>query len=179
MNIEVLLLIEKHTGTLIEQTNIHLRELLEFRMNKQKQTFFNPPINLVEERKWFLALTSFEATNLVFNKTHENNSFSISTPGHWNSEDAEEIKKNLNKLLELGSRKDIGNHINEVRRRGNQIILGDKKYKVSDLNTRKIEIIEELKRVKCRDLEEMVHRLQLTYNGIVDILLLNILLDHL
>ena len=47
------------------------------------QTFsFNPPINSVEEGKWLLAVSSFEATNSVFNITNENNTFSITTPGH-------------------------------------------------------------------------------------------------
>ena len=50
------------------------------------QTFsFDPPINLVEERKWLSAVISFEATNSVFKITNENNSFSFTTPGHWSS----------------------------------------------------------------------------------------------
>ena len=49
------------------------------------------PINLVEERKWLLAETSFEATNSVFNIDDENNSFSISTPGHGSPEFGEEL----------------------------------------------------------------------------------------
>ena len=50
MNNELLLLIEKHTDTLIEQTKTRPQETLEFKMNKQMQTFyFNPPINLVEQ----------------------------------------------------------------------------------------------------------------------------------
>ena len=49
MNNELLLLIKKHTDTLLEQTRTKPQETLEFRMNKQKQTFlFNPPIILVE-----------------------------------------------------------------------------------------------------------------------------------
>ena len=72
------------------------------------QTFsFNPPINLVEQRNWLLAVTSFEATNSVFNINHENNSFSVSIPGHWNSEDGEEIINKLKKILELRSKKDV------------------------------------------------------------------------
>ena len=56
------------------------------------QTFsFRPPINLVEERKWLLAVTSFEATNSAFNIFYENNSFSISTPGHWSSDGEETL----------------------------------------------------------------------------------------
>ena len=57
MNNELLLLIEKHTDTLIEQTKTKPQETLEFKMNKQMQTFsFNPPINLLEEGKWLLAV---------------------------------------------------------------------------------------------------------------------------
>ena len=83
MNNELLLLIKKHTDTLIEQTKTKPQETLEFKMNKQIETFsFSPPINLVEEGKWLLAVTSFEVTNSVFNITDENNSFAITIPGH-------------------------------------------------------------------------------------------------
>ena len=64
MNNELLLLIKKHTDTLIEQTKTRPQENLEFKMNKHFQTFsFNLPINLVEEGKWLLGVTSFESTN--------------------------------------------------------------------------------------------------------------------
>ena len=86
----MLLLIKKHRDTLIEQTKTKPQETLEFKIKKQMQNFpFNPPTNLVEEGKWLLAVTSFEAANSVFNITNENNSFSISIPSHWNSEDGE------------------------------------------------------------------------------------------
>ena len=78
MNNELLLLVKKHTDTLIEQTRTKPQETIEFKMNKQMQTFsFNPQINLVEEDKWLLAVSSFECTSSVFNITDENNSFSI------------------------------------------------------------------------------------------------------
>ena len=52
MNNELLLLIKKHSHTLIENTRTRPQETLEFKMNKQSQTFsFNPPINLVDEDK--------------------------------------------------------------------------------------------------------------------------------
>ena len=58
MNNELLLLIKKHTDTLIEQTKTKPQETLEFEMNKKMQTFsFNPPINLVEEGKWLLGVS--------------------------------------------------------------------------------------------------------------------------
>ena len=53
-------------------------------MNKQMQTFsFNPPINILEEGKWLLAVSSFECTNFVYNINNEKNSFSIIIPGHY------------------------------------------------------------------------------------------------
>ena len=90
MNNELLLLIKKHIDTLIEQTKTKPQEALELKMNKQTETFsFNPPIILVEEGKWLLAVSSFECTNSVFNKAKENNSFSITVPRHWQSKSAE------------------------------------------------------------------------------------------
>ena len=64
---------------------------------------FNPPTNLVEEGKWFLRVSSFECTKCVFNITNENNSFSITIPGHWETKSVEKTIDDLNKLLELRS----------------------------------------------------------------------------
>ena len=98
MNNELLLLIKKHTDTLIEQTKTRPQERLEFEMNKQMQTFpFNPPISLFEEDKGLLAVSSFECTKSVFNITDENNSFSIIIPGHWETEFAEKIIDEVNR----------------------------------------------------------------------------------
>ena len=89
MNNELLLLIKKHTDTFREQTKTKPQQTLKFKMNKQMQTFsVNPPINLVEEKKLLLGVSSFDCKNFVFNKTDENNSFSINTPGHCNSKSA-------------------------------------------------------------------------------------------
>ena len=100
MNNDLLLLIKEHTDTLIEQTRNKPQEALEFKMNKQMQTFsFNPPINLVEEGKWLLAVSSFECTNSVFNISDENNSFSIIIPGHYETESAEKTIDELKKII--------------------------------------------------------------------------------
>ena len=59
------------------------------------ETFsFNPPIKLVEEGKWLLAVTSLSTTNSVLNITNENSSFSITTLGHWNSKSAKKLLTN-------------------------------------------------------------------------------------
>ena len=99
---------------MIEQTKTRPQETLEFKMNKQNQTFsFNPSINLLEEGKWLLAVSSFECTNSVFNITKENNSFSIIIPGHYQNESDEKTIDNLNKLLEL---KSLELHLEEVKK---------------------------------------------------------------
>ena len=83
MKNELLLLIKKHTDTWIEQTITKPQKTIELKLNQQIEAFsFSPPINLVEEGKWLLAVTSLEAPNSVFNITDENNSFSIAIPDH-------------------------------------------------------------------------------------------------
>ena len=99
MNKELLLLIKKHTDTLIQQTKTKPQEKLEVKTNKQMQTFsFNPPINLIEEGKSLLGVSSLECTNSVFNITNENNSFSIIIPGHYKTEFAKKVINDLQKI---------------------------------------------------------------------------------
>ena len=168
MNNELLLLIKKHTDTLIEQTKTKPQETLEFKMNKQMQRFsFNPPINLLEEDKWLLAVSSFECTNSVFNITNENNSFSIIIPGHYQNKSDEKTIDDLNKLLEL---KSLELHVEEVKKRGSRIKIAEKGYKLSDFDNQKNEILQELKNAKYNDLEDLVYRMRLSYDEIMDIL---------
>ena len=165
---ELLLLIKKHTDTLIEQTKTKPQETLEFKMNKQMQNFsFNPPINLLEEGKWLLAVSSFECTNSVFNITDENNSFSIIIPGHYQNKSDEKTIDELKKLLELRSENGIELHVEQVSKKG-LILIND--FSLSSLGMFKDEILEELKNVKYNDLEDLVYRFKLTYDEIMDIL---------
>ena len=130
---------------MIEQRKTRPQETLEFKMDKQMQTFsFNPPINLIEEDKWLLAVSSFECTNSVFNITNDNNSFSIIIQGHWETDFAGKTINEVNRLLDLRS---FELHVNEVRKRGNKIKIGDKENKLSDFDNQKHEIIEELKKL--------------------------------
>ena len=116
----MLLLYKKHTDTLIEKTKTKPQDTLEFKMNKQMQTFsFSPPIKISEEGKWSLAVTSIEATNSVFNITKENNSFPILIPGHWHTKLAEKTINQLSKLLELRSQTGKKLHVKRRRNRRN------------------------------------------------------------
>ena len=168
MNNELLLLIKKDTDTVIEQTKTRPQETLEFKMNKQMQSFsLNPPINLLEEGKWLIAVSSFECTNSVFNITNENNSFSIIIPGHYQNKSGEKTINELNKLLEFRSQNGIELHVQKVRKKG-LILIND--YSLASLGMFKDEILEDLKKAKFNDLEDMVYRFQLTYDEIIDIL---------
>ena len=156
---------------MIQQTKTKPQETFDFKMNRSKKTFsFNPPNNLVEEGKWLLGVSSFECTNSVFNITNENNSFSIIIPGHYETEFAEKIIDDLNKLIELAS---LELHVEEVRKRGNRIKIGDIEYKLSYFDTQKNEILEELRKVKYNDLEGLVYRMRLSYDENTEILDLN------
>ena len=108
-----------------------------------------------------------ECRNSVFNITNKNNSFSIIIPGHYQTEFAEKMVNDLNKLLEL---KSLELHVEEVRKRGNKIKIGDNEDKLSHFVTQKNEILEEVKNVNYNDLKDLVYRMQLTYDEILDIL---------
>ena len=85
-----------------------------------------------------MAVSSFDCTNSVFNITNENNSFSIIIPGHYQNRSDEKMINDLNKLLEL---KSLELHVKEVRERRQQILIGDKEYKLSDFDTFKEDIL--------------------------------------
>ena len=73
-------------------------------------------------------------------------------------------------MLELRSQNDIKLHVEEVRKRGNQIKIGDKENNLSDIDTFKNETLEEIKNTKYSFLEDMVYRMKQTYNEKIDIL---------
>ena len=93
--------------------------------------------------------------------------FSIIIPGHWETKFAEKINDELNRLLELRS---LDLHVNEVRKSGNKIKIGGKEDKLSDFDNQKYEILEELKKVRYTDIEDLVYRMQRTYDEIIDVL---------
>ena len=135
MNNELLLLIKKLTDTLIEQTKTKPQETLEFKMIRSKQIIaFNPPVNLLEEGKWLLGLSSLDCTNSVFSISDENNSFSIKIPGHWETEFHRKTFAKIDELIQLRS---LELHVKEARKRGNKIKIGDNEYNISDYDTQR------------------------------------------
>ena len=116
-------------------------------------------------------MSSFEGKNSVFNIINENNSFSISIPGQLRILNLLEDNfiDELKNLLKLKSVSDNNLHVEEVRKRGNKIKKNSKEYSSSDFDRSKEEILEELKKF-YHDLEDLVYRMQLTYDEIIDIL---------
>ena len=104
-------------------------------MNKQMQSFsFSSPINFIEEGKWLKRVSLFECTNSVFIITDENNSLSITIPGHWETESADKTNDELNKLIEIRS---FELHVKEFSKKGKKIKLGGNEYKISDFGIKK------------------------------------------
>ena len=89
---------------------------------------------------------------------------------YWPSTGVVETIHKLQKVLELRFQNVVELHVEEVRKRGSQIKIADKVKKVSDLDTRGNEIIDELKNVENHDLKDMVFRMELTYSEVEKIL---------
>ena len=130
---------------------------------------FSRPINLSEEGKWLVAVTSFEATNSIFIMTDENKSFSISTPSYWIPEGGEDLINKRKKLLQLQSQNDIELHVKGVEKKATRIEIENSGYNLAGFDHFKSEILAKLQTVKYKDLEDMVYRMQLTYDEIVDL----------
>ena len=64
------------------------------------------------------------------------------------------------KLLEFRSENDIDLHVKEVRKSGNQTKMGNKEYKLLDFDTQQNEILEDIKKAKYRDLEDLGYKFQ-------------------
>ena len=79
----------------------------------------------------------------------------------------------LNKLLVLRSENDIELHVKEVEKTGTRIKNENSGYNLAKFGHFKKENCAEFKRVKYRDLEYMVYRMELTYDENVDILDVN------
>ena len=111
---------------------------------------FLPPINLVKNGKWLLAVTSSEATNSVFNITEKNNCFAIGIPGFWRIPNFSTNGNidTLKELLELGSQNGIELHVKEVQRRGTRTEIDNRGFILAGFDHFKSEVLAKLKKSK-------------------------------
>ena len=82
----------------------------------------------------------------------------------------EETINKLRRFLRLRLLNDIKLHVKEFSKRVYHVVKGNKEYHLSVLVTRKTEIIEILKNIEYNNLEDMVYRMLLTYDEIMDTL---------
>ena len=115
-------------------------------------------------------MTSFETTNSVFVIADENDSFSTTRTARPIPEGSEEIVDEINELLELICQNDIQLHVKEAEKRGTRIEIENSCYNLAGFDHFKTEILAEVRRVKYKDLVDMVYRLELTYDEVLDIL---------
>ena len=74
----LLLSIAKSNQEIVENTHSKPQETLEFKMNKQKESFsFDIPLDLPE--KWMMGVTSLEVYNTVYNITEKDNKLKLFT----------------------------------------------------------------------------------------------------
>ena len=72
----LLLSIAKSNLDIVENTLSKPQETLEFKMNKQKESFsFDIPLELPEQ--WMMGVTSLEVYNTVYNITEKNNKIEL------------------------------------------------------------------------------------------------------
>ena len=72
----LLLSIAKSNQEIVKNTLSKPQETLEFKMNKQKESFsFDIPLELPEQ--WMMGVTSLEVYNTVYNITEKNNKFKL------------------------------------------------------------------------------------------------------
>ena len=71
-----MLSIAKSNQEIFENTHSKPQETLEFKMNKQKESFsFDIPLELPEQ--WMMGVTSLEVYNTVYNITEKNNKIKL------------------------------------------------------------------------------------------------------
>ena len=94
----LLLSITKNCETLIKQTHTKPQEVLEFILDKSRETFHFKPSFQIDDVSWMVGLISLEIYNSIFNITEQNKKFELYTdPFHEFS--FEELKDELEEIL--------------------------------------------------------------------------------
>ena len=112
----LLLSIAKSNQEIVENTHSKPQETLEFKMNKQKESFsFDIPLDLPE--KWMMGVTSLEVYNTVYNITEKNNKIKFFETEEMLKEYkfATEFIPKIKHLYETSKIEEIKKHINGVK----------------------------------------------------------------
>ena len=104
----LLLSIAKSNQKIVENTHSKPQETLEFKMNKQKESFsFDLPLELPEQ--WMMGVTSLEVYNTLYNITEKNNKHKLFETDKMLKEYkvATEFMSKIKKLYETSGNKGI------------------------------------------------------------------------
>ena len=101
----LLLSIAKSNQEIVENTHSKPQETLEFKMNKQKESFsFDIPLELPEQ--WMMGVTSLEVYNTVYNITEKNNKLKLFTT-EQNLKEYKVVTEFMSKIKKLYETSDI------------------------------------------------------------------------
>ena len=112
----LLLSIAKSNLDIVENTLSKPQETLEFKMNKQKESFsFDIPLDLPEQ--WMMGVTSLEVYNTIYNITEKNNKIKLFTTEQNLKEYkfATEFIPKIKNLYETSDIEEIKKLINDVK----------------------------------------------------------------
>ena len=166
----LLLNIAKSNLDIVENTLSKPQETLEFKMNKQKETFsFDIPLELPE--KWMMGVTSLEY-NSVYNITNKNNSFQI----HLTDEQLSGIDTKLVMNIEYIHRTKQSNFDETVYNLMDTSFKNEKKLLKNDLDKIK-DIISQYKNEEWLNIDEntksLVNKRQIPSFETIDIPIMN------
>ena len=167
----LLLSIAKCNQEIVENTHSKPQETLEFKMNKQKESFsFDVPLELPEQ--WMMGVTSLEVYNSVYNITSKNNSFQI----QLTDEQLNGIDTKLVMNIEYLHRTKQSNFVKTVYNLMDTSFKNKKKLLKNDLDKIKY-IISQYKNEEWLNIDEntksLVNTIQIPYFETIDLPIMN------
>ena len=167
----LLLSIAKSNQEIVENTHSKPQETLEFKMNKQKESFsFDVPLELPEQ--WMMGVISLEVYNSVYNITNKNNSFQI----QLTDEQLNGIDTKLVMIIEYLHRTKQSNFVKTVYNLMDTSFKNKKKLLKNDLDKIKY-IISQYKNEEWLNIDEntksLVNTIQIPSFETIDLPIMN------
>ena len=161
----LLLSIAKSNLDIVENTLSKPQETLEFKMNKQKESFsFDIPLDLPEQ--WMMGVTSLEVYNTVYNITEKNNKIKLFKTDKMLKEYkvATEFMSKIKKLYETSGNKGISN-IEEMKK-----LINDDNFKEVTLSQNYCDDLKKIINQINQNIEHKTNNIYFEYRCISDCL---------
>ena len=161
----LLLSIAKSNLDIVENTLSKPQETLEFKMNKQKESFsFDIPLDLPEQ--WMMGVTSLEVYNTVYNITEKNNKIKLFKTDKMLKEYKvpTEFMSKIKKLYETSGNKGISN-IEEIKK-----LINDDNFKEVTLSQNYCDDLKKIINQINQNIEDKTNNIYFEYRCISDCL---------